>query len=94
VRVLFLISFFFWEGVRFYVVLRETYHVWSRDGRVVADCPDRTYGLVRQSSLGTVTVRFSEDSLGRVFVCVSLVEDVVCAIYECHRLGSMGGDEG
>jgi len=27
------------------------------------------------------------NSLGRVFVCKPLVEDVVCTVYDCHRLG-------
>ena len=43
-----------------------------------------------QGSLPIVHDRFSEgNSLGRVFVCVPLVEDVVCTVYECHRLGGM-----
>ena len=65
-------------------LLGGTYHVRGRDGRFVAEGSKSTsYSRVRSCQGLSL-----DDALGRVFVRMLLVEDVICTVDGRHRLES------
>lgn len=61
---------------------------------MVASWPIDLYSTVQDKIHGYRVCVCEGNALGRVFVCMPLVEDVVCAVDGLHRLESIMGRKG